>query len=296
MQLDDEIMEKRLLPCEIMIYDILHLGNRTTERIVKVLFTLGADTISNSMASYQTSVEAIVNSKEFRFKNNNSSAEETQARNGRRWKFPTGESGETVGEVKMSGREATKFIDKIHLLYEVCLGRSPSRDLLINCVNTYKDSMVILSKKDDFTDEELEELQMKIDDFSRKWMQCTAEGGCMNYFHGFICGHVMYFARKYRNYYRYSQEGWEAINSRIKLHYSCHTQKGGNDSGIIKPIYQYIQRSIAWRNGLGDQFFEPQVRNEDSDDDRNDESYNLLDSTMLNAEITFTLHDEDSTD
>ena len=106
MQLDDEIMEKRLLPCEIMIYDILHLGNRTTERIVKVLFTLGADTISNSMAYYQTSVEAIVNSKEFRFKNNNNSAEETQASNGRRWKFPTGESGETVGEVKMSGREA----------------------------------------------------------------------------------------------------------------------------------------------------------------------------------------------
>ena len=40
-------------------------------------------------------------------------------------------------------------------------------------------------------------------------------------------GHVSYYMKKYRNLYRYNQQGWEGLNSKITDYFFCHLRKGG---------------------------------------------------------------------
>ena len=76
---------------------------------------------------------------------------------------------------------------------------------------------------------------------------------------------------KHRNLYKFSQQGWEALNQKIKHFYFHNTNHGGSkgnggksaDEPIvvtgdhIKPIMRMLSRYIIilWRLGLGDIFF-----------------------------------------
>ena len=65
-------------------------------------------------------------------------------------------------------------------------------------------------------------------------------------------GHFLYYLRKWRNLYRYSQHGWEALNSQIKTVYFRRTQHGGHKGGSefnskVEPIARWVQRSLFGR-------------------------------------------------
>jgi hypothetical protein len=53
-----------------------------------------------------------------------------------------------------------------------------------------------LSQRDDFTDQEIDELQVEIDSFSVKWAELTGRDGISNYIHMMITGHIIYYLRK----------------------------------------------------------------------------------------------------
>ena len=75
---------------------------------------------------------------------------------------------------------------------------------------------------------------------------------------------MTYYLRRYKNLYKYSQQGWEALNQKIKHYYFNNTDMGGCIGGKhgegqtgrhTLPLMKMFQRCVMWRTGLGEAFF-----------------------------------------
>ena len=280
LQLDQlSIEQDRFIDPEQSIFDILHLENRTIERIVMILLRDGAT--GKVLKTYQKDVENVVNSNDFR------NTERSNRKQYSSWKFPTGEEGDVIGEVKFSGKRAKKFLKKLHLLYDVCLGPptgNPARDKFASAIDEYRRIINLLESKDDLDSDQLQSLDVSIENFATLWEAVSGRDGYTNYFHHLTSGHVSYFARKYKNFYRFSQQGWEAQNSRIKntfWHRIQRAGRGAKEPTYLMPIYKYFQRSFAWRTGLGDIFFDGKI-GANNDNDPALQAYAILHQLNLN--------------
>ena len=87
------------------------------------------------------------------------------------------------------------------------------------CLEDLKKSMEIIymsipwinqdiASKDDFEDSEIDYFQTKADNLYLNWIKLHGIDGVTNYFHMIGSGHILYCLRKWRNLYRYSQQGW----------------------------------------------------------------------------------------
>jgi hypothetical protein len=91
-----------------------------------------------------------------------------------------------------------------------------------------------------------------------KWIALLREKGVTNYFHMLGSGHFRYYLMEWRNLYRYSQQGWESLNSQIKQVYFRRTQRGGHGgkaserNSKVKPIARWVQRKLYWMSGKSD--------------------------------------------
>jgi len=72
-----------------------------------------------------------------------------------------------------------------------------------------------------------------------------------NYFHLLYAGHMAFFLDRYGNLYRYSQQGWENLNSILKRTSHKNSQRGGGrkKSSKLLPIFQRMIRAMMWRTG-----------------------------------------------
>jgi hypothetical protein len=177
--------------------DIMHLFNRTIEKIIRILFIRGMQKTVNQ-SKYMKDVEEAVN-------NNNMMDPSTFSLfpNRSKWVFPKAPGpGLAVGDVNMGYKEAKKFLEKIHVLYDLCLSDSPDRQCFEATVTLFKEILDICEKKDPFSDDDISSLQEKMDKFGHDWIALTGIDGIGNYFHYLICGHVTYFLKRYRNLYR----------------------------------------------------------------------------------------------
>jgi hypothetical protein len=64
-------------------------------------------------------------------------------------------------------------------------------------------------------------------------------------------GHVAEYLYKWKNLYRFSQQGWEAMNSLIKTFFFRRTSHGGGVRGNSKksrliPIARWVQRRLIF--------------------------------------------------
>ena len=264
---DLEAAETRLLPVHAMIPDSMHMMNRTTERVVKMLLLIGAKEHMKSHANlnlYREEVERIVNSKQFKHKRATAVTEdEDEFALGAKWLYPVGETKDLVGDVKMSWSFAKRFLSKIKLLYPCCLPSEGVEDnntrvTFIRAVDRFIKILEIIQDHNDLSDEQIDALEQEIALFAIDWKDVTGKDGVTNYFHYLTSGHLVYFLRKYRNLYRACQQGWEAMNSWMKVFFLHHTKRGGGDHGrktYLLPIYRHFQRSYAWRTGFGIEFF-----------------------------------------
>lgn len=264
---DEEAKHDRLLPVHTMVPDSMHLLNRVIERIIKMLFLMGSresERLGRNKDVFVKEIENIVNSKNFRDKNGAIVEDEVDVDAnflvGKRWSYPMGERGELVGDVKMSFSFAKRFFSKIHLLYQVCL--PPSIGILgttfKRAVQRFNEIMDMLQMHDDIDENVINDLENKIGLFADDWIASAGLDGMTNYVHYLISGHILYFLRLHKNLYRYSQQGWEAMNSWLKTYFLRKTQRGGHgmkQKTYLLPLYRHLQRSYGWRTGLGDSYF-----------------------------------------
>ena len=134
----------------------------------------------------------------------------------------------------------------------------------------------LLEQHEDFTDPQVDQVHFLTNKFMQLWISLTGDQHMTNYIHIIGSGHLTYFAKRYKNLYRFSQQGWEAMNQLIKHFYFNNTNHGGSTGNggkdkdgsysnltvsgdHCRPLMRLCQRSIMWRLGHGDAFFEEKL-------------------------------------
>jgi hypothetical protein len=110
-----------------------------------------------------------------------------------------------------------------------------------------------MSQHEDFSDEHLDALQECFATFTELWITLCGRDGNSNYIHHVITGHLMYYLRKWRNFYIYENERWEHLNSSIPYYYFNRTQMSGSAGALSKeasskilPIGLWFLRRLFW--------------------------------------------------
>jgi hypothetical protein len=131
----------------------------------------------------------------------------------------------------------------------------------------------LLEQKNDFSDLHVRQLHRWSNKFMTQWLELLGPEHMTNYVHIIGSGHLTYFVSKYKNLYRYSQQGWESFNQLLKHYYFNNTNHGGSSGNggkdsngeyshsaatgdHCRPLMRLCQRNIMWKLGFGDSFFE----------------------------------------
>ena len=83
--------------------------------------------------------------------------------------------------------------------------------------------------KKNYTNDDLKLFRNKSKQFYIKHCEEIGLTGITNYLHMFGCDHMLCYMERYSNLYRYSQQGWEGLNAKIKSIFLQHTSKGGGN-------------------------------------------------------------------
>jgi hypothetical protein len=101
-----------------------------------------------------------------------------------------------------------------------------------------------------------------VDEWYYKYVSLVGLPGITNYVHLLGAGHLYHFLKKWRNLYRYQQQGWKKKNGIIALFVNRRTRKGGaggkhgpTHTSRVMPVMQWFQRNTAWATGDAELFF-----------------------------------------
>jgi hypothetical protein len=183
------------------------------------------------------------------------------------WKLPITDKKE-LGPVSMTNTKVRKIIDNFDPLVDAILPDDTpehTKDLWYKSLDSYRELMVMVRQREDFSDEDIEEFSDLCNDFYENWTELHQREGITNYIHLIGSGHVTYYLRPYRNLYRFSQQGWESLNSKVKRIFYKNTQKGGKgskDKTYLLPVIRFLQRDLLWKTGRADRFFEDRYNKE----------------------------------
>ena len=128
-----------------------------------------------------------------------------------------------------------------------------------DAITTFAQLDKLLQSQTEFTNDRIEEFQMIVDTFFKGWVELNGMAGVTNYIHMLGSGHITEFLYRYRNLYRYSQQGWEHLNKRASGMYHKHSQKGGHGRKLdrrsqILPIFRFMTRVWMCATKKGDDF------------------------------------------
>jgi hypothetical protein len=183
------------------------------------------------------------------------------------WKLPITDKKE-LGPISMTNSKVRKIIDNFDLLVDSVLpDDTPEsiKNLWYTALDSYRELMVMVRQREDFSDEDIEEFSDLCDIFYDAWIELHQREGITNYIHLIGSGHVTYYLQRYKNLYRFSQQGWESLNSKVKRIFYKNTQKGGKgskDKTYLLPVVRFLQRDLLWKTGRADRFFEARYNKE----------------------------------
>jgi hypothetical protein len=240
------------IPC------IMHLENRVGEKIITVLLVRATEKCQNGRtigATFLKNVQDLVNTKIL--------GSETRPK---QWKVPLNEKGDSIAKVSLSNAKTRIFIENILQLIDFVFSSPEDNDMKTvwrTMLQDYSDAMSILRKQSEYTDSDIKEFQLIIDNFFAAYVERSGAGkeGVTNYLHMLGSSHISYYMRTHGNLYKYSQQGWESLNEKFKLSFFNHTQRGGNfgregeesERTYLKSIFMYFQRELLWVSGIAEE-------------------------------------------
>ncbi len=171
-----------------------------------------------------------------------------------------------VTKLSFSNKKTRRFIGNLRILIDFIFDKeqdTEQRDTWHDMISQYSMAMVILRKRSEYTDEDITRFQNLIDDFFQKYVSLTGSEGITNYIHMLGSGHIKYYMEQHRNLYKYSQQGWESLNSKYKQVFFRHTQRGGNYGKFVEEsertylfsIMKAFQRELLWISGVAETYF-----------------------------------------
>ncbi|KAI2497530.1 hypothetical protein MHU86_16984 [Fragilaria crotonensis] len=167
------------------------------------------------------------------------------------WMCPFDFKKKEIGPITMDNVRTRRVVDALDVIVDAFVTDDARKQLWMTALNNYRISMVLLRQKDDFTNETIASYQCHADKFFQAWVRLWQKEGITNYFHMIGSGHVADYLYKWKNLYRFSQQGWEAMNSLIKTFFFRRTNHGGGVRGASKksrliPIARWLQRRMVF--------------------------------------------------
>jgi hypothetical protein len=180
------------------------------------------------------------------------------------WRLPMDDAGKNVGIICLDNNRIRKIISNFETLLQVSIS-DPSRLVKYSyCIPQYRQGMVLLRQRDEFTDDAVKQFQNHIDQWYQGWVQLHGIEGCTNYTHMLSSGHMAEYMFKWRNLYRFSQQGCENFNHVFSTVYFRRTNHGGRrHAGGTKSkligIGRWLQRRLLWMVGIGKTLFSDNI-------------------------------------
>jgi hypothetical protein len=147
-------------------------------------------------------------------------------------------------------------MDKFDFVADLCFTDLEQRLKRCDAVSKYRRVVLKMRQKEDFTDVDIGEFEEYCTLFYDAWL-LVAKGrdGITNYIHMVGAGHFTYYLKRYRNLNRYSQQGWESLNSLLKTFFFRRTQRGGHGgkegerNSKMRPIGLWLLQKLFWLSG-----------------------------------------------
>ena len=177
------------------------------------------------------------------------------------WKFPINKVKDGVGtEFSLKGRADKDILAKADRIIPIALAYHTAtfRDEWNTVLKKYQEVLQFLNQRTLFSESDIVKFQKLADEYSEMWARLTGRDGETNYEHFMRSGHLSRYFSLYGNLYKYSQQGCEAIISKIKYIYSTCTSRGGNGSEVRSHILQichFLMRLMLWNSGHGNAYF-----------------------------------------
>jgi hypothetical protein len=234
---------RQAVPC------ILHLENRCGEKFLKMLFLEGYDKNMKSEKEREqllVDIELCVNTQIL-----------GTIRKPSNWRLATcsdGDNRTAIKDVTLPNSHCRKFIKAYKLLTALCI-KSERLAAWDEHFELWNDVMETARKRDYFEPEDVEEFQEAADAWYLVWHNLHGRDGITNYIHMISSGHLAFYLREWGNLYKYSQQGWESLNSLMKSVYYRRTQRGGNGgkkdepTSRCVPIGRWLQRKLYFLSG-----------------------------------------------
>jgi hypothetical protein len=234
------------LPC------VLHMENRNGIKLLTMVFIEGLSNAKKKLlysdvsaegtrvSRFVADVEGIVNESIL-------GSEDDPCQ----WMCPFDSKKKEIGPITMDNVRTRRVVDSLDTLVDFCVTDQARALLWTTALNNYRTAMVLLRKREDFTNTEIAVYQSHADKFFQAWVRLWQKEGITNYIHMIGSGHIADYLYKWKNLHRYSQQGWEAMNSLVKTFFFRRTNHGGGVRGDSKksrliPIARWLQRRLVF--------------------------------------------------
>ena len=233
---------EQAIPC------VLHMENRVGEKLIRMLLINGleerSDLEEGAITTFLNEFANIINTEILGTSSKPS-----------HYRIPRdADNSRLIGEINLDNKRTREIINGLVPLINFSILNDGKRESWLKCRDLWSETIRILRQKDDFSDKEIIEFQVVADKFFLEWIMLHKRDGVTNYIHMIGAGHVSYYLKKWRNLYRYSQQGWESLNSAVKTVYFRRSQRGGHggkerNTSKIMPIAKWVQRLLLWKSG-----------------------------------------------
>jgi hypothetical protein len=164
------------------------------------------------------------------------------------WYLPYDPKAKEIAPITMDNNRVRKLMNELERMIEVCIADGTEKEKWQIMMPRYRNAFVILRTRHEMTNLEIESFQYEFDHFFQIWVAMYGDEGVTNYLHMLATGHIMEYLFKYKNLYRHSQQGWEALNHLLKTFYFRRTGRGGGKYKRHKllSIGRWLQRRMLW--------------------------------------------------
>ena len=108
-----------------------------------------------------------------------------------------------------------------------------------------------MNQRTEFSSQNVRGFQTLADKYGEMWREVAGRNGQTNYEHNIVKSHVSYYLNLVENLYRFSQQGFEAVMSRVKCIYHKYIARGGHGAEVWSHILQichFLIRNMLWNS------------------------------------------------
>ncbi len=141
------------------------------------------------------------------------------------WNVPMSDDGKTVGTITLDNNRIRQIIEDFELIIAVSVSDEARHNKYLYCIQQYRYAMVIVRQQNEYSDDDIIRYQNHVDCWFQVWNELHSNSGCTNYTHMLSSGHLAEYMFKWRNLYRFSQQGFEKFNHVFSTFYFRRTDK-----------------------------------------------------------------------